>query len=76
MYPEPRVPHHHPHFHVRCAGASAVYRISPPSLLAGAIPSSQAELVVAWASVHQRELMENWARLQKGERALPIAPLP
>jgi Domain of unknown function (DUF4160) len=75
MYPEPRVPHHHPHFHARYGGSSAVYRISPASRITGTIPAPQEALVLAWAGAHEQELKENWARLHRGQSALPIPPL-
>jgi Domain of unknown function (DUF4160) len=35
----------------------------------------QLRLVLAWAELHQGELIENWRRARAGERLQPIAPL-
>jgi hypothetical protein len=76
MYPEPGNPHHLPHFHARYSGMNAVYQIFPVSLLKGQMPGPQSTLIETWAKTHQQELADNWARLQRGESALPITPLP
>jgi len=76
MYPEPGAPHHQPHLHARYAGSKAVYGIAPTALLSGWMPEPQEARIVHWAEQHQSELKENWARLQRGERALPIDALP
>jgi hypothetical protein len=76
MYPEPGIPHHNQHFHARYAESKAVYGIAPVALISGWMPGPQEALVVEWAEQHQSELKENWARLQRGERALPIDALP
>ena len=36
--------------------------IDPPALLAGAMPRRQQHLVLAWAELHQEELLANWDR--------------
>jgi len=49
-----------PHFHARYGDHKASFTISPPSLLAGAMPRRQQYLILAWAELHQEELLENW----------------
>jgi hypothetical protein len=41
----------------------------------GAIPKRQQRLIEAWAELHQGELVDDWTRLQSGQRPLPIEPL-
>ncbi len=60
--------HQVPHFHVRYNEYQASYSIQPISQLAGALPRRQQRLVEAWAELHQDELMENWLRVQMGQR--------
>jgi hypothetical protein len=52
-----------------------VFRINPVELIAGDITRTQRRLVEAWAELHQRELRDDWDRLQAGHPAVPIAPL-
>lgn len=75
MFSEPAGPHHLPHFHAYYSGEVAVFGIDPVDLVAGSLPRTQRRLVEAWAELHQAELSADWARLQAGERPLPIAPL-
>jgi hypothetical protein len=75
MYFETMGPHHTPHFHAYYQDGVAVYQIDPVELLAGSVPKRQQRLVEAWAELHQHELLQDWERLQAGDRPLPIAPL-
>lgn len=40
----------------------ASFTIDPPALLAGAVPRRQQHLILAWAELHQEELLANWDR--------------
>ena len=75
MYAEPDAPHHAPHFHAYYQELAAVFGIEPVELIAGAMPRRQQRLIEAWAELHQAELLEDWHRLQAGQRPLPIEPL-
>jgi hypothetical protein len=68
-------PHHAAHFHAYYGEDEAVFGLEPVELLAGSLPRRQARLVVAWAELHQQELVADWDRLQGGEEPLPISPL-
>ncbi len=57
--------HQHPHFHARHGRYKASFTISPPALLAGAMPRRQQNLILAWAELHQEELLENWERIKR-----------
>lgn len=52
--------HQQPHFHAVYGESVASFTIDPPALLAGAMPRKQLHLIVAWAELHQEELMKNW----------------
>jgi len=54
---------------------TAVFSIEPVELIAGAFPKRQRRLVEAWAELHQKELLEDWALLQAGKLPRSIAPL-
>ena len=75
MYMEAGGPHHLPHFHAYYQDEVAVIGLDPVDLIAGSLPRRQRRLVEAWAELHQEELVTDWARLQAGQAALPIAPL-
>ena len=59
--------HNPPHFHVEYAEYKATVSILECVIIKGAIPNMQLKLVLAWATIHQDELMQNWelARSQK-----------
>ncbi len=41
----------------------------------GRLPSKQAKLVLAWAELHQEELIANWKLVMNGEEPFKIQPL-
>jgi hypothetical protein len=47
----------------------ASFTIDPPALLAGVMPRKQQHLILAWAELHQEELMENW---ELAKQELPL----
>ena len=55
------------HFHARYGEYRASFAIETPALLAGAMPRRQQHLILAWAELHQQELLENWQRAQDEE---------
>ena len=61
--------HQQPHFHARYGGHKGTFTINPPALLAGVMPRRQQNLIVAWAELHQEELMQNWGFVEQ-ERPL------
>ncbi|MDT5123196.1 MAG: hypothetical protein QOC96_2678 [Acidobacteriota bacterium] len=75
MYAELGAPHHQPHFHAYYQDDVAIYTLVPIDLIAGSLPRRQQRLVVAWAELHQAELLADWERLQAGQSPLPIEPL-
>ncbi len=75
MYAEADAPHHVPHFHIYYQEDIAVYSIASIELISGSLPKRQQRLVEAWAELHQAELLDDWQRLQAGQKPSPIAPL-
>lgn len=59
--------HNPPHFHVEYAEFKASVSILECVVIKGAIPNRQLKMVLAWAVIHQDELMQNWelARMKK-----------
>lgn len=75
MFREPLAPHNRPHFHAYYQQSVAVVGIDEIELLAGELPKKQLRLVLAWAELHQQELIEAWALLQSGRPPFKIEPL-
>ena len=75
MYAEPQAPHHRAHFHAYYQEDVGVYAIDTIELIAGQLPRRQHRLVEAWAELHQRELLADWERLQRGQMPFKIDPL-
>lgn len=67
--------HNPPHFHVRYGEFRAILRIQPLVLLDGDLPPRVLGLVMEWAGLRQRELLENWTLLAREGRLMPIEPL-
>jgi hypothetical protein len=64
-----------PHFHAYYQDDVAIYGVDPVDLIAGSLLRRQQRLVIAWAELHQAELLTDWERLQAGQSSLPIEPL-
>lgn len=72
MYFEDHAP---PHFHAEYGGHSALIDIRNLSVFAGRLPPRAMGLVIEWASLHQRELLENWNRARTSASLEKIDPL-
>jgi len=75
MYAELDAPHHKPHFHAYYQDSQAVFSIDPVEIIEGALPDRQRRLVLAWAEIHQFELLTDWDLLQEGKVPVKIEPL-
>jgi hypothetical protein len=75
MYFEANAPHQLPHFHAYYGEYMGSFSIEPPSLLEGALPRRQLRLVLAWAELHQSELLQNWQLTREGRLPRKIAGL-
>lgn len=67
--------HNPPHFHAEYNGSEIAVNINEPSVLKGYFPSKQLKLVLAWAEIHQLELLENWYLSKQHEQLIKIEPL-
>jgi Domain of unknown function (DUF4160) len=67
--------HNPPHFHAIYAGNEVRLGIDPIIVLEGKLPSRAISMVIEWAALHQRELMDNWHRLRKDQPIQKIEPL-
>jgi hypothetical protein len=50
-------------------------RIDTVEVIDSSLPRRQVRLVLAWAELHQDELLENWRLARVGERLREIEPL-
>lgn len=69
------VDHNPPHFHAEYQGMQAEFEIKTLEVIAGSLPNRALGLVVEWANLHQKELLENWNRAQIPEPMEKIQPL-
>ena len=67
--------HDPPHFHALHADGEAKVRIDTLELIDSTLSRRHVRFVVAWAELHQDELLENWRRARAGETLHPIDPL-
>lgn len=72
MYFEDHLP---PHFHAYYGDDSAIISIKNLSIIGGKFPPRALGLVIEWATLHQRELLEFWAQAVKGKSIGKIKPL-
>lgn len=63
------------HFHAIYGDQEAQISIDPIQVLHGQIPRRALSMVFEWTALHQRELMDNWLRLQQDQAAQKIEPL-
>ena len=67
--------HNPPHFHVVYGEWEAAFSIDNLKVLEGTLPPRVKGLVVEWASLYQKELMQNWESLMKTQKFKKIKPL-
>lgn len=67
--------HDPPHFHARHAEGHAKVRIDTLELIDSTLGRRQLRFVLAWAELHQEELLENWRRARASETLLEVEPL-
>jgi hypothetical protein len=67
--------HGPPHFHARHTNGSAKVRIDTLEVLDSTLARRQLRFVLAWAELHQLELLENWRLARAGETLQEIEPL-
>lgn len=67
--------HPPPHFHVYYAGHKGTVSIRDCEIMEGDLPRKQVRLVLAWAELHQEELLRDWALVMQGQEPFMIQPL-
>ena len=67
--------HPPPHFHVYYAEHNAKVDIRTCEMMEGQLPRRQTKLVLAWAELHQEDLLADWALVMNGEEPFRIPPL-
>ncbi len=67
--------HGPPHFHARHADGAAKIRIDTLETIDSTLGQRQLRFVLAWAELHQDELLENWRLARAGETLNEIEPL-
>jgi hypothetical protein len=73
MFVEAGGQHHMPHFHGVLSRSSGNLRYREDR--AFGLPRRQERLVLAWAELHEEELLSNWQTLQQGRPPIKIEPL-
>ena len=67
--------HSPPHFHAKYGEYEALIQISPLGMLKGNLPPRALSLVIEWAQIHQKELIENWNYAANNKKLHKISPL-
>lgn len=75
MFVEAGSRHHRPHFHTYYQGRVAIFAADSVEKIGGSLPVRQERLVMAWAEIHQKEILADWGVLQAGGLPAKIEPL-
>lgn len=67
--------HNPPHFHAYYGDQSAKFDIQRMSVIDGHLPPRVIGLVIEWAALHQKDLLDDWRKAQASEPLHKIAPL-
>lgn len=67
--------HPPPHFHVRYGEQRALISIQSLSLLEGGLSPRLLGMVIEWALLHQKELLDNWELARRQQPLRTIEPL-
>lgn len=67
--------HNPPHFHARYEGKKVSVEIATLKILKGEISPRALGLVIEWASLHKKELMEDWELAKANQPPNKIEPL-
>ena len=68
--------HNPPHFHAFYSGEEILIDIKNLTIYAGYFPGRALALVMEWATIHQKELIEAWDSISNHIMPAKIAPLP
>lgn len=67
--------HAPPHFHASYGEYKATVLIKDLCMGDGDLPRRAKQLVLDWAELHQKELLEDWALAVEGKKPFPIKGL-
>ena len=67
--------HNPPHFHARYGEYKMEVAIESLSVLAGKFPTRALGLVMEWAALHRKELLEDWELARTRSELKKISPL-
>jgi len=67
--------HAPPHFHVEYAEYKASVNIQTLEVIEGKLSRRAQELVLDWAELHQKELLEDWELCRQHQEPKKIEPL-
>lgn len=67
--------HNPPHFHATYGDYEAIYDLEEKAFIKGMLPTKQARFVLAWAELHEEEILSNWNNLIDGKGINKINPL-
>lgn len=67
--------HNPPHFHAEYGDDVALIDIRTLAVFSGHLSPRVLGLVIEWATLHRRELLEDWERAQSQEELRKIPPL-
>lgn len=69
------VDHNPPHFHAEYNEYQAQISINELQLLSGKLPPKVHGLVIEWANLHRKDLIDNWEKGQKNAKFKKIKGL-
>lgn len=67
--------HNPPHFHAVYNGKEGAFSIETLIMIQGDLPPRIQGIVVEWAAMHQKELLQNWENLHSQKQIKKIKPL-
>ena len=67
--------HNPPHFHAQYGEHKCCVNLHTLSVTEGYLPARALGLVIEWANLHQKELMDNWHHVERQESLVKIPPL-
>lgn len=67
--------HAPPHFHALYGEHEVLIDIRTLEILKGSLPRRALSMVLEWASLHRKELLEDWALCEARQHPHKIAPL-
>ena len=67
--------HNPPHFHAKYGNFKAIIAIDNLAIIEGNMPPKALALIMEWASIHKKELLNNWNKIIKTGKFTKIKPL-